>query len=87
MQYTITGQVSISPLDAHFKECDAIKAKYQLEIYDIKSTRQKRVGIVRQFNNKQFSYPVNSKIGLVAQYFSNGILLAQMKDNNQKVKE
>lgn len=84
MQYTITGQISISPLDANFKECDDIKAKYQLEIYDIKSTRKKRVGIVRQFNNKQFSYPVNSQVGLIAHYFSNGILLAQTKDANQR---
>lgn len=82
MRYTITGQVSVLPLNEKFQECDTVSAKYQLEIYDIQSKRNTKLGIIEVFNNKQFSHSVNSKVSCVPKTVVNRIMLSEYIGHN-----
>ena len=77
MQYTITGQVLVLPLNEKFQKCEEINAKYQLEIYDVASKNKNKLGVVTDFNNKQFSHSVNSKVNCVPQTIVGHVLLSE----------
>ena len=57
-------------------------SKYQLEIYDIQSKQNTKLGIIEFFNNKQFSHPVNSKVSCVPKTVVNRIMLSEYIGHN-----
>lgn len=81
MKYVITGQISVSPLNAKFQECDKKDAIHQLEIYDA-GTRQ--IAFTRTFNQGEFSYPIGSQIRFIPKSHAKNILLGQIKRDREK---
>ncbi len=79
MQYIVKDQISVSPLNENYQQCDTEHAKYQLEIYGVKSNVNPKVAVVRNFNNNRFSHPINSKVCVSAPCYTNGILLEQIQ--------
>ena len=81
MKYIITGQISVSPLNEKFQECDKNNATHQLEIYDA-GTRQ--IAFTRTFNQGNFSYPIGSQIRFIPKGITKNILLGQIKRDKEK---
>ena len=81
MKYTITGQISVSPLNSNFRECkeNTADAKYQAEIYKARETRN-RICMIQPFNNNQFTHAVNSTVHFVPGHIVNDIMLPANMD-------
>ena len=87
MKYTITGQISVSPLNHNFRECheDSADATYQIEIYSARET-SKKLCMVKPFNGNKFTHSVNSTVHFVPGNIINELMLPARIDckNNQR---
>ncbi len=85
MKYTIIGQISVSPLNNHFRECKGSDAQYQMEIYKARET-QNKICMIKPFNNGEFTYAVDSTVHFVPGSIVDNIMLPARLDckNNQR---
>ena len=75
MKYTITEQILVLPLNNNFHQCaDTTDAKYQMEIYTARETRNK-LCMIQPFNSNQFTHAINSKVNFVPGGIVNNIML------------
>jgi len=83
MKYTITGQISVFPLDKKFRQCVTSKATQQLEIY---SAGNCKIAFTSDFNKCNFSYPVGSRINFIPTGLSIDILIGRIKKSKEREK-
>jgi len=82
MKYTITEQLSVSPLNDKLKQCDNHEATQQMEIYKARET-QNRICVIRPFNNNKFTHELNAVIHMVPAGIINGVILPAYKDTKK----
>lgn len=83
MKYTITAQLYTAPLNNRFHKCEHSDAKYQMEIYKTRETRN-NICIIQPFNNGQFTHNIDSTIHFVPGHVIDNIILPANIDCHTK---
>ena len=80
MQYVITEQVSIRPLDERFIRCSKDKAKYQYEQYRTNKSHKRNIVAISDYSGT-FSYTIGDKVNVLDHlYINRGICFNNIID-------